>query len=85
MQIRGFLSRFHNMMPASCAFDCCTACSPAVLNAYVTRGFDFLLDVFNRPSYLEDLTGLTELHRQTAETEMWNISDFEDTADEEMD
>lgn len=26
-QIRGFLSRFTQVMPTSIAFDCCTACS----------------------------------------------------------
>lgn len=29
-QIRGFLSRFDNVLPASLAFDKCTACSPIV-------------------------------------------------------
>lgn len=29
-QIRGFLSRFDNVLPASLAFDKCTACSPVV-------------------------------------------------------
>lgn len=30
LQIRGFLSRFHQLLPASLAFDKCTACSPIV-------------------------------------------------------
>ena len=78
-QIRGFLSRFHNMMPASAAFDRCTACSPKVVDGYTSGGFQFLLDVFNRPSFLEDLTGLSDLQAETMDTEMWNISDFEDS------
>ena len=78
-QIRGFLSRFHNIMPASAAFDHCTACSPAVISGYSSGGFQFLLDVFNRPSFLEDLTGLSRLQAETLDTEMWNISDFEDS------
>uniref|UniRef100_A0A4W4DX41 Ubiquitin-like modifier-activating enzyme ATG7 n=1 Tax=Electrophorus electricus TaxID=8005 RepID=A0A4W4DX41_ELEEL len=32
-QIRGFLSRFDNVLPASLAFDKCTACSPVVRHA----------------------------------------------------
>jgi len=78
-QIRGFLSRFHNMMPASAAFDRCTACSQAVIDGYSAGGFQFLLDVFNRPSFVEDLTGLSRLQAETLDTEMWNISDFEDS------
>ena len=31
-QIRGFLSRFHNVLPASQRFDKCTACSDTVNN-----------------------------------------------------
>jgi len=78
-QIRGFLSRFHNIMPASAAFDHCTACSQTVISGYSAGGFQFLLDVFNRPSFLEDLTGLSRLQAETLDTEMWNISDFEDS------
>jgi len=78
-QIRGFLSRFHNIMPASAKFDRCTACSEPVISGYSSGGFQFLLDVFNQPSFLEDLTGLSQLQAETLDTEMWNISDFEDS------
>jgi ubiquitin-like modifier-activating enzyme ATG7 len=61
-QIRGFLSMFHHMLPACSAFDRCTACSSKVIEMYEREGFAFLLNVFNRSSFLEDLTGLTELH-----------------------
>jgi len=36
-----------------------------VLNEYKARGFDFLLEAFNNPTYLEDLTGLSQLHAET--------------------
>jgi len=78
-QIRGFLSRFHNIMPASAAFAHCTACSQTVIDGYSSGGFQFLMNVFNRPSFLEDLTGLSRLQAETLDTEMWNISDFEDS------
>uniref|UniRef100_A0A672G4R2 Ubiquitin-like modifier-activating enzyme ATG7 n=1 Tax=Salarias fasciatus TaxID=181472 RepID=A0A672G4R2_SALFA len=32
-QIRGFLSRFDNVLPASLAFDKCTACSPIIIRS----------------------------------------------------
>uniref|UniRef100_A0A6Q2XLE8 Ubiquitin-like modifier-activating enzyme ATG7 n=1 Tax=Esox lucius TaxID=8010 RepID=A0A6Q2XLE8_ESOLU len=61
-QIRGFLSRFDNVLPASLAFDKCTACSQIVLDSYEKGGFNFLSKVFNSShSFLEDLTGLTQL------------------------
>ena len=29
------------------------------------RGLDFLMTAFNRATYLEDLTGLTQMHAET--------------------
>ncbi|XP_068172418.1 ubiquitin-like modifier-activating enzyme ATG7 isoform X1 [Antennarius striatus] len=77
-QIRGFLSRFDNVLPASLAFDKCTACSPVVLDHYEREGFNFLSMVFNSShSFLEDLTGLTLLHQETQAAEIWDMSDDE--------
>ncbi|XP_034389500.1 ubiquitin-like modifier-activating enzyme ATG7 [Cyclopterus lumpus] len=77
-QIRGFLSRFDNVLPASMAFDKCTACSPIVLEQYEREGFNFLSNVFNSThSFLEDLTGLTLLHQETQAAEIWDMSDDE--------
>lgn len=78
-QIRGFLSRFHVMLPASQAFDKCTACCDKILTSYAQDGFDFLINAFNRPSFLEDVTGLTELHASTADADIYDFSDeFDD-------
>ncbi|XP_054553729.1 ubiquitin-like modifier-activating enzyme ATG7 isoform X2 [Talpa occidentalis] len=71
-QIRGFLSRFDNVLPVSLAFDKCTACSSKVLDQYEREGFNFLAKVFNSShSFLEDLTGLTLLHQETQAAERW--------------
>ncbi|KAJ2559257.1 Autophagy protein 7 [Coemansia sp. RSA 1933] len=85
-QIRGYLSGFRQHAIVGHASSLCTACSPAVLDAYRTHGFAFLLRAFNNVlvdessphtpldasadvpaaySYLETLTGLAALHRQT--------------------
>ncbi|XP_004466412.1 ubiquitin-like modifier-activating enzyme ATG7 isoform X2 [Dasypus novemcinctus] len=77
-QIRGFLSRFDNVLPVSLAFDKCTACSSKVLDQYEREGFNFLSKVFNSShSFLEDLTGLTLLHQETQAAEIWDMSDEE--------
>ncbi|XP_069907205.1 ubiquitin-like modifier-activating enzyme ATG7 isoform X4 [Oryctolagus cuniculus] len=77
-QIRGFLSRFDNVLPVSLAFDKCTACSSKVLDQYEQEGFGFLAKVFNSShSFLEDLTGLTLLHQETQAAEIWDMSDEE--------
>ncbi|XP_072026829.1 ubiquitin-like modifier-activating enzyme ATG7 isoform X2 [Amphiura filiformis] len=74
-QIRGFLSRYHALLPVSLAFDKCTACSETILTNYEKDGLQFLLRAFNEPQFLEDLTGLTQLH---ADTEDADIRDFDD-------
>ncbi|KAL4226515.1 Autophagy protein 7 [Mactra antiquata] len=77
-QIRGFLSRYQQIMPASRAFDKCTACSKTVVQAYKDGGIEFLLKAFNEPHYLEDLTGLTLMHQETADAEVWDFDDEEE-------
>ena len=77
-QIRGFLSRFQNVVPASERFDMCTACSDTVLAHYRDEGFEFLLRVFNTPNYLEELTGLSKLYAETLDDHIWELSDDED-------
>lgn len=77
-QMRGFLSRYHIVLPAASSFSKCTACSDIVLNNYRSRGFDFLYEAFNLPSYLEDLTGLTQMHQETADADILSISDEDD-------
>ena len=61
------------------AFPQCTACSEAVTRAYAEGGADFLLSVFNQPSVLEDLTGLSALQRAAAEAAL----DWDEEGDEE--
>jgi ubiquitin-like modifier-activating enzyme ATG7 len=66
-QIRGSLPRFEQMSIAGEAFPQCTACSGKVVDAFAAAGFNgFLLRAFNEPSFLEDLTGLTELRSSAA-------------------
>ncbi|XP_071484783.1 ubiquitin-like modifier-activating enzyme ATG7 [Diadema antillarum] len=74
-QIRGFLARYHCVLPASVRFDKCTACCDVVIDSYEKEGFDFLMKVFNKPRFVEDLTGLTLLHQ---ESELAEILDFSD-------
>ena len=75
-QMRGFLSRHNTILPATTAFDKCTACSEIVLSSYEQRGHEFLFEVFNgSASLLEDLTGLTKLHQESENTEIWDLSD----------
>jgi len=44
------------------------------LSSYQEEGFSFLMKVFNVPSYLEDLTGLTQLLQDTRVSEVSKIT-----------
>lgn len=75
--IRGNLSRYHIYTPTTPSFNKCAACSPAVIKAYRTSGYDFLQRVFDDPSYLEELAGLKDL--QNVDDNVWALeSDDED-------
>lgn len=74
-QIRTFLSRYQLMLPTCRAYEKCTACSNVVLDSYKEKGFDFLMKVFNNPSHLEDITGLTKLHQETITDDVWEYDD----------
>ncbi|KAL2642114.1 hypothetical protein R1flu_009701 [Riccia fluitans] len=60
-QVRGFVAHFSQMVVVGSAFDKCTACSSTVVEEFRRRGMEFVIEVLNRPNYLEDLTGLTEM------------------------
>ena len=78
-QIRGFLSQGKIFYPTTEAFTQCTGCSEIVIRSYQSEGHKFLLDVFNSTHhFLEDLTGLTLLHQQTAKAEA-DILEFSDS------
>lgn len=45
-----------------------------VVSEYRSRGMDFILQAINHPTYLEDLTGLTELMKSTSSFQLdWDI------------
>ena len=68
--IRGFLHRHQQVLPATEAFHNCTACSPLVLQRYSQSGYSFLLQVFNNPDCLEQVSGLADLHKDMGAVEV---------------
>ncbi|TPX68561.1 hypothetical protein SpCBS45565_g03085 [Spizellomyces sp. 'palustris'] len=79
-QIRGFLTHFANLLLVGHAYDKCTACSDTVLSLYHKEGNDFLLRALASPDYLEEVTGLKQMHKETEEAAVeWDIDvDAED-------
>ncbi|KAL0821147.1 hypothetical protein ABMA28_005766 [Loxostege sticticalis] len=73
--IRGFLHSYQTVVPTCAKFVQCIACSDVVLNKYKEEGIEFLLNVFNSGSYLEDVTGLSQLHLAAEMTDVLTFSD----------
>uniref|UniRef100_A0A0D9YBP4 Ubiquitin-like modifier-activating enzyme ATG7 n=1 Tax=Oryza glumipatula TaxID=40148 RepID=A0A0D9YBP4_9ORYZ len=82
-QIRGSLSQYNLLTLLGYSSSNCTACSNAVLSEYRRRGMDFVMQVINEPTYLEDLTGLTDLMKSAAYSQVEWIDEVDD--DDEMD
>lgn len=59
--IRGYVSTFSHILPATERFSQCIACSERVVKEYETSGDDFLLKVLNSADYLENITGISEM------------------------
>ncbi|TMW45447.1 hypothetical protein DOY81_009471 [Sarcophaga bullata] len=79
--IRGMLSNYENILPATEKFTQCIACSEKVLNTYRSEGNEFLFKVFESAKYLEDLTGISEYRELNNEIIDFNDSDL-DLADD---
>ncbi|KAL2919148.1 Autophagy protein 7 [Polyrhizophydium stewartii] len=78
-QIRGSLGQFTNLLVVAQAFDKCPACSARVLDLYARNGHDFVLKGLASPKYLEEVSGLAELHSagDTLDVE-WDDDDDDD-------
>lgn len=48
-----------------------------IIDSYNENGFEFLLKCFNDCDYIEELTGLTQLHNESDLQEVWALSDDE--------
>ncbi|RDW58064.1 hypothetical protein BP6252_13475 [Coleophoma cylindrospora] len=84
-QIRGFLSSWKNMLISGQSYDCCSACSSKVVEAYKTGGWDFIKRALTEKDYVTELSGLAEVQRQAeaaADDVEW---DSEDAGEEEGD
>jgi ubiquitin-like modifier-activating enzyme ATG7 len=60
-QIRGFLTKFENVLISGRSYDCCSACSDKITGAYLERGWEFAKQALNEKGYVEELSGLAEV------------------------
>ena len=62
-QIRGFLSNFSNLSIAGKSYNCCSACSDRIVDAYKKDGWEFIEKALSDKGYVEQLSGLEEVQR----------------------
>ncbi|KAG9238437.1 autophagy-related protein-like protein 7 [Amylocarpus encephaloides] len=62
-QIRGFLSTFENKIISGQSYDCCSACSPKIVNEYRRNGWEFVKKALTNQNYVTELSGLAEVQR----------------------
>ena len=74
------LSTFGNTIIQGEAYEQCTACSHASINAYRTDGVDFIINACNDTSLLEAKSGLQAM-KESMEKMM---DDFDDISDDEF-
>jgi len=63
-QIRGFLHAFQNMVVSGRSYPQCSACSPAVLDAYGRGGWAFVREALSDRDYVAQVSGLAEVQRR---------------------
>lgn len=72
--IRGIVSNYQQIIPATEYFNQCTACSHKVLEEYEKRGNEFIIDVLNSTKYLEKLTGISEIEFHESDVSLYGIN-----------
>lgn len=83
-QIRGSLSQFSQMTLVGHSSNSCTACCSTVVSEYRKRGMEFVLQAINHPTFLEDLTGLTELMKSASSFNLdWDMESEADADDDD--
>ena len=63
-QIRGFLTDFQNLVVHGKNYQCCSACSDKVIDAYKAEGWKFVKRALNEKGFVEELSGLAEVGRR---------------------
>ncbi|OJJ75406.1 hypothetical protein ASPBRDRAFT_168247, partial [Aspergillus brasiliensis CBS 101740] len=77
-QVRGFLATFENIPVTGRSYKHCSACSDNITRAYKEGGWNFVLRALNEPGYVEELSGLKEVHA-TAEASLADVEWDEDS------
>lgn len=76
-QVRGYLAHFQNMLLTGDRFECCPACSPAVLATYKSEGIEFIGKAIGQEDFLERASGLLQMKEDEAQKVAAYMKDLE--------
>jgi ubiquitin-like modifier-activating enzyme ATG7 len=62
-QIRGYAAAFQNHLISGQSYDCCSACSPKIIDEYNRSGWNFIRRALTEKDYITELSGLAEVQR----------------------
>ncbi len=83
--IRGYLNSFSNVILKGMAYDCCSACSPTILNSYKEGKWEFVKRALNEAGYIEHLSGLKAVQDKVDNLNLdWAEDDKDDEEFEDM-
>lgn len=77
-------SRYSTSLVIGQQFAQCTACSPSIIGEYRRRGVEFIVESINRRAMLEEMSGLTQLKKETEEMMNAMEVDVDEDEDEDM-
>lgn len=80
-QLRGFLANWSTLPVKVGAYDCCSACSKPILEAYERDGWEFVKRAVNEKGFVEEVSGLAEVQRRAEEVAAdveWSEEEDED-------
>lgn len=66
-QIRGYLASWNNMLISGKSYDCCSACSPVIVDTFKKDGWAFIKNALTERDYITELSGLAEVQRKAEE------------------
>lgn len=77
-QIRGFLNNFSTLKLSTPAYAHCSACCPEIIDSCQELGWDFVRAALNDHTYIEQISGLTQVQQDAEKaTQEWEEDDEE--------
>ncbi|KAF2173954.1 hypothetical protein M409DRAFT_62158 [Zasmidium cellare ATCC 36951] len=82
-QLRGYMSTWQTLQIKGGSYDCCSGCSPKIVEAYEKDGWEFVKRAMNEKGFVEEVSGLAEVQRKAEEAEKAMLEEEDEWPDED--